>query len=142
MRSVSCVVVLLAAVLSASLSAQSQERPTIGLALGGGSARGLSHVGILEWLHEHRIPVDYVAGTSTGGLVGGAFATGMTPDELRALLGNVDWDLMFLGEHPTVSESSVVKKIGASFRWGSSRSQGRVPAAQRSRSRPSGRPPP
>ena len=100
MRSVSCVVVLLAAVLSASLSAQSQERPTIGLALGGGSARGLSHVGILEWLHEHRIPVDYVAGTSTGGLVGGAFATGMTPDELRALLGNVDWDLMFLGEPP------------------------------------------
>ena len=100
MRSVSCVVVFLAAVLSASLSAQPQERPTIGLALGGGSARGLSHVGILEWLYEHRISVDYVAGTSMGGLVGGAFATGMTPDELRAMLGNVDWDLMFLGEPP------------------------------------------
>ena len=100
MRSVNRVVVFLVAVLSASLSAQPQERPTIGLALGGGSARGLSHVGILEWLYEHRIPVDYVAGTSMGALVGAAFATGMTPDELRALLSNVDWDLMFLGEPP------------------------------------------
>ena len=100
MRSLSCGVALLAAVLSASLSAQSQRRPTIGLALGGGSARGLSHVGILEWLHEHRIPVDYVAGTSMGGLVGGAFASGMPPDEIRARLGSVDWDRMFLGEPP------------------------------------------
>ena len=48
----------------------------IGLALGGGSARGLAHVGVLEWFEEHRIPIDYIAGTSMGGLVAGAYATG------------------------------------------------------------------
>ena len=93
-------VLLLCPLIVASASAQPEPRPSIGLALGGGSARGLSHVGILEWLDEHRIPVDYVAGTSMGALVGAAFATGMTPEELRVLLGNVDWDLMFLGEPP------------------------------------------
>src|SRR5512137_445722 len=50
--------------------------PRIGLVLGGGSARGLAHVGVLEWLDEHRIPIDAVAGTSMGGLVGGSYATG------------------------------------------------------------------
>ena len=44
----------------------------MGLALGGGSARGLAHVGMLEWLEEHRIPVDAIAGTSIGALVGAA----------------------------------------------------------------------
>jgi hypothetical protein len=47
-----------------------EVRPRIGLALGGGSARGLAHVDVLEWLEEHRIPVDVIAGTSIGGLVG------------------------------------------------------------------------
>ena len=49
------------------------RRPRIGLALGGGSARGLAHVGVLEWLHEHRIPIDAVAGTSMGALIGGTY---------------------------------------------------------------------
>ena len=57
-----------------SLSAQSppaKRRQTIGLALQGGGALGLAHVGVITWLEEHHIPVDYVAGTSMGGLVGG-----------------------------------------------------------------------
>ena len=91
----------LALLAAASLAnAQSSERPRIGLALGGGSARGIAHVGVLEWLEEHRIPIDYVAGTSMGGLVGGAYATGMTPGELRELLASTDWDLTFQGEPP------------------------------------------
>lgn len=92
---------LLTPLLLMSLAAASaSEHPKIGLALGGGSAKGIAHVGVLEWLEEHRIPIDYVAGTSMGGLVGGAYATGMTPAELRQLLRNVDWDLTFLGEPP------------------------------------------
>ncbi|HET9369168.1 MAG TPA: patatin-like phospholipase family protein [Vicinamibacterales bacterium] len=67
----------------------------VGVALGGGSARGLAHVGVLRWLEEHRIPVELIAGTSMGGLVGGAYATGMTPDDLEALLSQVNWDSMF-----------------------------------------------
>jgi NTE family protein len=53
------------------------DRPTIGLALSGGAARGIAHVGVLRALSDNNIPVDYIAGTSAGSLVGGAFASGM-----------------------------------------------------------------
>ncbi|HBF38327.1 MAG TPA: hypothetical protein DDW50_13515, partial [Firmicutes bacterium] len=52
----------------------STGRPKIGIALGGGGALGLAHIGVLKWLEENRIPVDYVAGTSMGGLIGGCYA--------------------------------------------------------------------
>ena len=61
-------------------------RPTVGVAFGGGSARGIAHVGVIRWLEEHRIPIDVAAGTSIGGLVGGAYATGMEPDELQTFI--------------------------------------------------------
>ena len=83
---------------AASTPAPVQTRPRIGLALGGGSARGLAHVGVLEWLEEHRIPVDFIAGTSIGGLVGGGYATGRSAAEVRALIETIDWDAMFRGE--------------------------------------------
>jgi NTE family protein len=70
-------------------------RPTVGVAFGGGSARGIAHVGVIRWLEEHRIPIDVAAGTSMGGLVGGAYATGMEPDELETFITTVDWDQLF-----------------------------------------------
>ena len=70
-------------------------RPRIGVAFGGGSARGLAHVGVVRWFEEHRIPIDLVAGTSMGGLIGGAVASGMSAAELTALLATTDWDEMF-----------------------------------------------
>jgi len=72
-----------------------EGRPTVGVAFGGGSARGIAHVGVIRWLEEHRIPIDVAAGTSMGGLVGGAYATGMEPDELQAFISNLDWDQLF-----------------------------------------------
>lgn len=76
-------------------AAQEAGRPKVGVALGGGSARGLAHIGVLRWLEEHRIPIDLLTGTSMGGLIGGAYATGMTPDEIETLLTDLDWDTMF-----------------------------------------------
>ena len=70
-------------------------RPVVGLAFGGGSARGIAHVGVLRWLEEHRIPVDVAAGTSMGGLIGGSFATGMSAAEVEAMITGIDWDAMF-----------------------------------------------
>jgi NTE family protein len=72
-----------------------QQRQRIGVAFGGGSARGLAHVGVVRWLEEHRIPIDLIAGTSMGGLIGGAVAAGMSSGELAALLRDVNWDEMF-----------------------------------------------
>lgn len=69
-------------------------RPLIGVAFGGGSARGLAHAGVIRWLAEHRIPIDLAAGTSMGGLVGGAFASGMDADEIDRMIETIDWDRM------------------------------------------------
>jgi NTE family protein len=75
----------------AQQDATARPRPKIGLALEGGGAMGLAHIGVLKWFEEHHIPVDYVAGSSMGGLVGGFYATGMTPDELKTLIDGMDW---------------------------------------------------
>lgn len=72
-----------------------ENRPKLGLALGGGSALGFAHIGVLAWLEEQRIPVDYVAGTSMGGLIGGCYAMGMSPDEIKTLVMEIDWGAIF-----------------------------------------------
>jgi NTE family protein len=70
-------------------------RTTVGVAFGGGSARGIAHVGVIRWLEEHRIPIDVAAGTSMGGLVGGAYASGMDAAELETFIESLDWDQLF-----------------------------------------------
>ena len=70
-------------------------RPRIGLALSGGSARGFAHVGVIEVLEKAGVPVDVVAGTSMGSVVGGLYASGLDTEELRAVAAEVDWDRMF-----------------------------------------------
>ena len=77
-----------------------KPRAKIGLVLEGGGALGLAHIGVLQWLYEHHVPVDLVAGTSMGGLVGGIYATGLTPDQIQQLIQNVDWDQALSGELP------------------------------------------
>ncbi|MGB7501240.1 MAG: patatin-like phospholipase family protein [Azonexus sp.] len=79
------------------------ERPRVGLVLGGGGARGAAHIGVLEVLREQRIPVDCVAGTSMGGLVTGAFAAGLSPDEMLEAMGQADWRAMF-NDNPPINE--------------------------------------
>ena len=68
--------------------------------LEGGGALGLAHIGVLQWLYEHHVPVDLVAGTSMGGLVGGIYATGRSPDQIQQLIQNVDWDQALSGQLP------------------------------------------
>lgn len=78
----------------------SSERPKIGLVLGGGSAGGFAHIGVLKWLEENRIPIDYVAGTSMGGLMGGCYAMGMESHEIAALVQSIDWGSLFNADPP------------------------------------------
>ncbi|HYQ60688.1 MAG TPA: patatin-like phospholipase family protein, partial [Desulfatiglandales bacterium] len=59
------------------------KKKRIGLALGGGGARGLAHIGVLRVLEEEKIPIHLIAGTSIGALVGGAYASGISADELQ-----------------------------------------------------------
>ena len=71
------------------------DRPRIGLALSGGSARGFAHVGVLQVLEEAGVPVDAISGTSMGSVVGGLYSSGLSTDELRDVAAKVDWDRMF-----------------------------------------------
>lgn len=68
-----------------------KKRPVIGLALGGGMARGCAHVGVLREFEKHQIPIDLIAGTSVGSLIGGAYAAGLTPDQVEALALKISW---------------------------------------------------
>ena len=96
------IVLLALMALSARTQAQSAgvlpsttERPKIGLVLSGGGARGLAHVGVLKVLEQERIPVDLIAGTSMGAIIGGLYASGMTAGELERELLLVGWDRVF-----------------------------------------------
>ncbi|MCZ6659202.1 MAG: patatin-like phospholipase family protein [Gammaproteobacteria bacterium] len=71
------------------------KRPKIGLVLGGGGARGAAHIGVIKRLEELNIPVDYVAGTSMGSLVGALYATGMNADELDRTIRSLEWADLF-----------------------------------------------
>ena len=99
---------VLLCVLAASSYVDSQEptthdkppHPKLGLVLEGGGALGLAHIGVITWMEEHRIPVSYVAGTSMGGLVGGIYATGRSPAEVRELINGINWDQVLSGVTP------------------------------------------
>ncbi len=89
---------LIPAVLPAGVNAG--ERPKIGLALGGGGARGAAHIGVLRTLEEMGVPVDYIAGTSMGSIVGGLYAMGMSPDDIERTIDEIDWTDIFQDEPP------------------------------------------
>ena len=80
-------------VLSASVSAQK-----IGLVLSGGGAKGLAHVGVIKALEENEIPIDYVVGTSMGGIVGGLYAAGFSADEIEYLVLSQDFQKWVSGQ--------------------------------------------
>ena len=85
------------------------DRPKIGLVLSGGGARGLAHVGVLKELEAARIPIDFVAGTSMGSIIGGLYAAGMTPAELERRILAMNWDSMF-ADRPPREELSLRRK--------------------------------
>jgi NTE family protein len=86
---------ILCMLLLAGLAQAQDARPRIGLVLSGGGARGLSHVGVLKVLEAERIPIDAIAGTSMGAIVGGLYASGMSAAELDSALRAVDWTTLF-----------------------------------------------
>ena len=94
----------------AARSAAPPAAPRIGLALSGGGARGIAHVGVLKVLEELRVPIHCVTGTSMGAIVGGTFAAGRTPAEMEKLVLAADWDSIFRDQPPR-KEISVRRKV-------------------------------
>ena len=70
------------------------ERKKVGLALGGGGAKGMSHIGVLKVLEEAGIPIDYIAGTSMGAIIGGLYAIGYSASEIDSMVAEQNWPLL------------------------------------------------
>jgi NTE family protein len=79
----------------AQLSLQAQQ---VGVVLSGGGAGGISHIGVLKALEEHHIPIDYIAGTSAGGLIGGLYASGYSPEEIEHFFLSEKFNLWAYGK--------------------------------------------
>lgn len=86
-----------------------KRKQKIGLALGAGSARGLAHIGVLKVLEENKIPVDYLAGTSMGALIGAFYATGRGVEMMEEIATGVDLKLMARLFAPTFSTSGLIE---------------------------------
>jgi NTE family protein len=86
-------------------AAEARARPKIGLVLSGGGARGIAHIGVLKVLEELRVPVDYIAGTSMGSIVGGSYAVGMSPQEMEKRVLAADWDRVLADAPPRADRS-------------------------------------
>jgi NTE family protein len=89
--------------------ARDESRPRICLALGGGGVRGMAHVGVLQVLEQMRVPVDCVAGTSIGAVVGSFVSLGMSVEEIEGLALNTDWQAIF-ADSPPRSEMSMRRR--------------------------------
>ncbi len=74
------------------------KRPRVALVLEGGAALGFAHIGVLEWLEAKRVPVDVIVGASMGGLIGGFYAAGHSPAEIREIARSADWPMLLGGE--------------------------------------------
>ena len=96
---------LLALGLASTLAAAAESdehpgRPRIGLVLSGGGARGGAHIGVLKVLEEEHVPIDAIAGTSMGAIVGGLYASGMSAGEIERKLTSIDWSAAFRDRPP------------------------------------------
>ena len=95
--------------LAAALPAQEVQsgspahRPRIGLVLSGGGARGAAHIGVLKVLEENRVPVDAIAGSSMGAVVGGLYASGLSAADVERIMTSVDWQDAFRDSPPRSS---------------------------------------
>jgi NTE family protein len=113
-KQISCLFATGLTLLSLAPSLQAQgasqnRRLRVGLALAGGGALGLAHIGVLRFLEEHRIPIDRIAGTSMGGLVAGLYATGENSEDLEKVANNAPW-ADFLRSSPKFADRPVAEK--------------------------------
>ena len=91
---------VLIAALTAAVAAHATSRPRICLVLSGGGARGIAHIGVLKVLEELQVPIDCIAGTSMGAVVGGLYASGMTTAQIEQTMRSLDWQEAFRDAPP------------------------------------------
>src|SRR5580700_3721916 len=91
--------------------ATARHRPRIGLVLSGGGARGAAHIGVLEILDQLHVPIDAIAGTSMGAVVGGLYASGLSVNEIATVANSLNWQDAFR-DRPPRTELTYRRKQG------------------------------
>ena len=102
--------VFLVAAAALAFSLAAEARPKVCLVLSGGGARGAAHIGVIKVLQELQVPIDCVAGTSMGSIVGGAYATGLTTAEMEKTLGEISTRTL-LEEKPPRQDQVIRRKL-------------------------------
>jgi len=92
-------------------------RPKIGLVLGGGGAKGLAHIAVLKTLDELDIPIDCIAGTSAGGVIGGFYAAGYSGSDLEKIVSAIDWEDLFQDSPPRPMKPYFEKKLDGRYQF-------------------------
>ena len=95
-----CTLIASGAWSAGAAAAAAAARPRVCLVLSGGGARGMAHIGVLKTLEELKVPIDCIAGTSMGAVVGGLYASGMTASEIDDTMRSVDWQDAFRDAPP------------------------------------------
>jgi NTE family protein len=107
------IIVMLTALLAVAARAGAQDppidgganreapaRPRVGLVLSGGGARGATHIGVLKMLDQLHVPIDVIAGTSMGAVVGGLYASGLSGEQIEHAMASLDWQAAFRDRPP------------------------------------------
>lgn len=100
MKTLRALQIIALSLLSVAALAAEPERPRVGLVLSGGGARGAAHVGVIKVLEQMRVPIDAIAGTSMGAVVGGLYASGMSVADIEGLIRSVNWQDAFQDRPP------------------------------------------
>lgn len=106
-----------AAEVAEGVQPASQARPRVGLVLSGGGARGFAHIGVLKVLEQLRVPIDCIAGTSMGAVVGGAYAAGVAPGEMEKRVSALVWDDLLIDDPGRLDRSMRQRKDDFTSLW-------------------------
>jgi NTE family protein len=94
---------------------KSSKRPTVGLVLSGGGAKGFAYIGLLKVIQEAGLPVDYIGGTSIGSIIGGLYAIGYHPDSIAKMVRSIDWDALLTDQIERKYIAYEEKEFGEKF---------------------------
>lgn len=108
------------AILPLPVLAQSQNthRPKVGLVLGGGGAKGAAEVGVLKYIEQSGIPIDYIAGTSIGSIIGGLYACGYRSEQLDSMFRQQDWMTLLGDREESLSGKMWERRDGITYFFG------------------------
>lgn len=97
---------------------QQTNRPKVGLVLGGGGAKGAATVGALKYIEQSGIPIDYIAGTSIGSIIGGLYACGYRSEQLDSMFRTQEWTTLLTDRNMDFSGKMISKKDGVTYLFG------------------------